>query len=95
MIKQSIITIATLGLLSVTVSAFDTKGCAGCHGADFEKSAMGKSKIVKEMTKAEIEKALKGYKDGSYGGGMKALMKGQVAKLDDAAIKAIAEKFGK
>jgi len=94
MIKQSIITIATLGLLTITASAFDTKGCVGCHGADFEKSAMGKSKIVKDMSKADIETALKGYKDGSYGGPMKALMKGQVAKLSDADITDIATTFG-
>jgi len=73
----------------------DTKACTGCHGADFEKAAMGKSKIVKDMSKADIETALKGYKDGSYGGAMKALMAGQAKGLDDAKIKAIAEKFGK
>ena len=91
MIKQSIITIATLGLLSMTASAVDTKACVGCHGADFGKAALGKSKIVKDMSQADIETALKGYKDGSYGGAMKGLMKGQVAKLDDAAIAEIAK----
>jgi len=91
MIKQSIIAIATLGLLTVASSAVDTKACAGCHGANFEKSAMGKSKIVKDLSKADIEKALKGYKDGSYGGAMKAIMKGQVAKLSDDDITAIAD----
>jgi len=73
----------------------NTAACAGCHGADFGKKAMGKSKIVKDMTKADIETALKGYKDGSYGGAMKALMAGQVKSLNDDQIKAIAEKFGK
>ncbi len=75
---------------SVNVTA-----CAGCHGANFEKKAMGVSKIVKDMAKADIVKALKGYKDGSYGGSMKALMKGQAIPLDDAKIEAIANKFGK
>jgi len=95
MIKQSLITIATLGLMTVAASAYDTKACAGCHGADFEKKAMNVSKIVKDMSKADIETALKGYKDGSYGGNMKAVMAGQAKGLDDAKIKAIAEKFGK
>ena len=90
MIKQSLITIATLGLLSVTASAVDTKACAGCHGANFEKAALGKSKIVKDMSKADIATALKGYKDGSYGGAMKGMMKGQVAKLSDEDIEAMA-----
>ncbi|CAA6827351.1 MAG: Cytochrome C553 (soluble cytochrome f) [uncultured Sulfurovum sp.] len=95
MIKQSIITIATLGLLSVTASAFDTASCVGCHGANFEKSALGKSKIVNEMTAEAITTALNGYKDGSYGGPMKAMMKGPATGMDDAAIKAFADAHGK
>jgi len=73
----------------------NTAACAGCHGQNFEKSAMGKSKIVKDMSKADIEKALNGYKNGSYGGAMKGIMKGQVAKLSADDIKAVAEKIGK
>ena len=93
MIKQSIIAIATLGLLTVASSAFDTKGCTGCHGANFEKSAMGKSKIVKDMSKEDIEKALKGYKDGSYGGAMKGIMKGQASKMSNEDIAEFAGSF--
>ena len=48
--------------------------CAGCHGADGEKAALGKSKIIKDMPKAEFVAALKGYQDGTYGGAMKNLM---------------------
>ncbi|WP_370518746.1 hypothetical protein [Sulfurovum sp. bin170] len=69
--------------------------CKGCHGANFEKAAMGKSKVVSEMSKDDIVAALKGYKDGSYGGAMKGLMKGQVATLDDAAIEAMAGAIAK
>ena len=50
---------------------------------------------MKDMTKSEIVAALNGYKDGSYGGPMKGLMKGQVAKLSAADIQAIADKIGK
>ncbi len=71
------------------------KKCAACHGQQGEKAALGKSKIIKDMTKAEIETALKGYKDGSYGGSSKALMKGQAASLNDAQIKTIAAHIGK
>lgn len=95
MIKTSIITIAALGLLTVTASAFNTAACVGCHGADFEKKAMGKSKIVKDMTAEEITTALNGYKDGSYGGAMKAVMAGQVKSMSADDIKAFAEKHGK
>ena len=69
--------------------------CAGCHGANGEKAALGKSKIIKDMSKAEIVAALKGYKDGSYGGPMKGLMKGQVTPLSDADFQAIANQIGK
>jgi len=72
-----------------------TAVCAGCHGANFEKKAMGVSKVVKDLTKADIVKALKGYKDGSYGGSMKTIMKGQAGGLSDAQIEAIANKVGK
>ncbi|HIP51306.1 MAG TPA: c-type cytochrome [Campylobacterales bacterium] len=96
MIKKSIITIAALGLLSVTASAeFSEAGCAGCHGVEFEKSAMGKSKVVKDMTAEEITTALNGYKDGTYGGPMKAIMAGQTKGMSADDIKAIADKFGK
>lgn len=69
--------------------------CAGCHGATGEKAALGKSKIIKDMTKAEFVAALKGYQDGTYGGPMKGLMVGQVKGLDDAAIQALADQIAK
>ncbi|HHD82327.1 MAG TPA: c-type cytochrome [Campylobacterales bacterium] len=90
------ITLATLGLLTVTASAeFNEAGCTGCHGQNFEKAAMGKSKVVKDMTAEEITTALNGYKDGSYGGPMKAIMKGQTASMSEDDIKKFAEKHGK
>jgi len=95
MIKQSIIALATLGLLTVTASAFDESGCTGCHGKNMETAAMGKAKIIKDMSKADIAAALKGYKDGSYGGPMKALMAAQANKMSDDDIAAFAEKWGK
>ncbi len=70
------------------------KKCAACHGAHGEKKALGKSKVIRDMSAAEIETALKGYKDGTYGGAMKGLMKGQVAGLDETQIKTIAEYVG-
>ena len=78
-----------------TLSADAFSKCQGCHGAAGEKKALGKSKVINTFTKAEIVTALNGYKDGSYGGAMKGLMKGQVSSLSDADIKAIAEKIGK
>jgi len=69
--------------------------CAGCHGMNAEKHALGKSQIIKGWSVDKVETALKGYKDGTYGGPAKALMKGQVANLSDADIKALAEYISK
>jgi len=72
-----------------------TKKCIGCHGVNFEKHALGKSKIVGDFNSTQIVTALKGYKDGTYGGTMKVLMKGQVSGFSDENLTAIAEKITK
>jgi len=64
--------------------------CAGCHGSLGEKKALGKSKVINEMSQADLVTALNGYKDGSYGGAMKGLMKGQVAKLSTEEVASLA-----
>ncbi len=71
--------------------------CKACHGVKGETNVttQNKSHIPAELTKDEIVKSLNGYKDGSYGGAMKALMKGQVARLTDADIQALADYMGK
>jgi len=92
--KKVLVFLAVLGLSTAAMADAYAK-CAGCHGANGEKKALGKSKVISDMSKAEIVSALKGYKDGSYGGAMKGLMKGQVASLSDADMTAIAEKVGK
>jgi len=67
------------------------KTCASCHGQNGEKQALNKSQIIKGWESSKTVAALKGYKDGTYGGAMKAMMKGQVAKLSDAEIAAVAK----
>ncbi len=88
-----VLKVIALGSLIATSALYSagTAGCLGCHGASFEKKAMGKSKVVKDMSKEDIIKSLNGYKDGSYGGAMKAMMIGQVKSLDAAAINALAD----
>jgi len=66
------------------------KKCASCHGATGEKHALNKSKVISEMSQEEIVTALTGYKDGTYGGSMKALMKGQVASYNKEQINTVA-----
>ena len=71
------------------------KKCTGCHGSKGERKALGKSKVISEMKKEDIKTALTGYKDGSYGGAMKGIMKGQVMSYSDKDIAAVADYIGK
>lgn len=73
----------------------DTDTCISCHGLMFEKSALGYSRIVNQMSKEDIIASLNGYKNGTYGGKMKALMANQAIKLSSEAINALAETITK
>lgn len=64
--------------------------CSSCHGYDFDKQALNKSKIISKIEE-EILSTLAGYKDGTYGGAMKSLMKSQVMKYTDDELKEIAK----
>jgi cytochrome c-type protein NapB len=70
------------------------KKCFTCHGKDFEKQALGKSKVVKDMNSIVIFESLKGYQEGK-GGPLKGVMKGQVVKYNDKDLKIIADTIGK
>ena len=93
--KLVITSIATLALSVAASAGVNAAACAGCHGAHFEKHAMGKSKVVAEMSHADIAAALKGYKAGTYGGPMKGIMKGQVSRYSDADLDAFSQTIGK
>ena len=93
--KLVITSVAAIALASTAFAGVNAGACAGCHGADWSKKALGKSKVVANMTHAEIATALKGYKHGTYGGPMKGVMKGQVAKYSDADLEAFAQTIGK
>ena len=69
--------------------------CSACHGKDAQKRALGKSNIIKGWKETKIVDALHGYKAGTYGGSMKAVMKGQVSGLSDAEIDAVAKYISK
>jgi cytochrome c553 len=64
--------------------------CASCHGTHAEKSALNASQIIAGWEAEKTAAALKGYKDGTYGGKMKATMTGQASRLSDADIDALA-----
>lgn len=85
------IIIATSLLAATVAFANPYAKCVACHGANGEKAALGKSKIIKDMSKADFVAAMKGYQDGTYGGAQKALMAGQVKGLTEADFNAIAD----
>lgn len=64
--------------------------CTACHGLNFEKPALGKSKVVKDMKSEDIVTSLKEYKEGK-GGPMKAIMVSQVKDLTEKDFKEIAK----
>lgn len=85
------IIIATTILTACFAFANPYAKCVACHGANGEKVAVGKSKIIKDMTKADFIAAIKGYQDGTYGGAQKALMVGQVKGMSEADMNTIAD----
>ena len=76
-IKLNYKRVATIALATFLTAPMlviaDMDRCVSCHGVDFEKKALGVSKIVKNMSELEIKAAIDGYKRGE-GGSMKALM---------------------
>ncbi len=64
--------------------------CAACHGANAQNPALGKSQIIKGWEVSKTIDALNGYKNDTYGGAMKGVMKSQVTNLSDNDIKALA-----
>jgi cytochrome c553 len=69
--------------------------CAGCHGAKAQKHALGVSKIIAGWSAKKIENALHGYKNGTFGGVMKGVMKGQASSLSDNDMKVLANYISK
>ncbi len=66
--------------------------CAGCHGQNGEKPALGKSAVITGQDAAKTVEQLAGYKAGTLNtNGMGGVMKGQVATMDDATMKEVAD----
>ncbi|MCK9455558.1 cytochrome C [Sulfurimonas sp.] len=93
--KKIVMSIVALTATTALMAEVNAGACTGCHGADWSKAALGKSKDVSQMSKADIAASLIGYKDGSYGGPMKGLMKGQVDKYSNEELEAFAQTIGK
>ncbi len=87
--KKIVIAVSLLTASFALAGSYDK--CVTCHGANGEKAAMGKSKVLKDMTKADFVAALKGYQAGTYGGAQKALMVPQVKDMTEATMNEIAD----
>jgi cytochrome c553 len=72
-------------------SSLYAQKCASCHGKDAEKSALNASQIIAGWKSEKTQNALNGYKAGTFGGKMKAIMEGQSRPLSEAEITLIAE----
>ena len=94
--KIVIASIATLALASAAMAGGVPGSCVGCHGKDGSKNTMVKTSKPNTMAKADIVKALHGYKAGTlnkYGKGM--MMKNFAKNLTDAQITDISNAWGK
>lgn len=89
--KKIVLTSIFVAVTAAYLSAASFTACAACHGANGEKAALGKSKIIKDLSKADFVSALKGYQDGTYGGAQKGLMVGQVKDMTEATMNEIAD----
>ena len=90
--KITLILLLTGSTLLMADGASTFAKCAGCHGTNGEKAAMGKSAIIAGQDAARTIKLLQGYKAGTLDQhGMGGVMKGQAAALDDASMKAVAD----
>ena len=70
--------------------------CAGCHGQNGEKSALGKSDVIGGDNKEAILYSLEEYKAGRLNQyGMGALMKGQVTALTHSELESVSEYISK
>lgn len=88
--KKLILLSLLTGSLFASGADIYKSACATCHGLNAEKIALGKSKVLATLSEEEIISDMMGYKAGTFGGQMKALMIPQAQKLSDDEIKAVA-----
>lgn len=65
--------------------------CSSCHGRYGDLKALKASEVINKWDFAKIENALKGYKNGTYGGRMKATMAPTAKILSDEEIAELAK----
>ncbi len=67
-----------------------TKKCSSCHGVKGEESPSPEAKSMTNMSRDEIELAIRSYRnDSTYGGSMKMLMQTSIIGLKSSELNAI------
>lgn len=80
---------STVQKAPLNASSLYQKSCASCHGENADKPALNASAIISKWSSKQIQDSLDGYKNGTYGGKMKAIMQGQIKPLSSEDIKAL------
>ncbi len=85
----SILALSALSLAAAPNGKALSAKCAGCHGVDFSKHALGRSDVVKGWSASKIEAALRDYKTTTESDEL--VMRTEVKNFSNAQIKAIAK----
>jgi cytochrome c553 len=91
-IAISFFVVGALSFASAATAEVNFKRCIACHGAKAEKVPPGGSIISATLSKDELKKTLKAYKNNKeHGGKMKATMQIQVKLFSEEDLDALAE----
>lgn len=98
--KLSLMLLGTLTLSSSLMATdvkenIDVSKCIGCHGTNFEKVALGKSKVVKDMSYIDIATALIKYKYNDIQSPTAGIMVGQMKEYKVSDILLLSDSISK
>lgn len=83
-------TLMTFSLLANTIELY--KNCAGCHGENGEKMALGQSKVITGQDRNLTIKQLTAYKEGELNMyGLGNIMQVQLTAFDNEDIEVLAD----
>ncbi|SKA63769.1 c-type cytochrome [Desulfobaculum bizertense] len=87
----ALFTFGAVGIAQADAHKLYKSKCAGCHGQNGEKLALGAGVPLKGHSAADLEKMMKGYLDGTYGGNKKTIMVNILKKLSPEEISGLAK----
>ena len=88
---QAVSSASIVPVQAPNASSLYTNRCASCHGVNAEKSALNASENIAQWGSKKIQDALQGYKNGTFGGKMKAIMQAQSKSLTNEEIRLISD----